>query len=209
MFFNKLVGSLARAQLNLLMEVLMNIFVLDKDPVESVKQHCDEHVKKMPIEAAQMLCTNIRLLEGVEEMRPSKSGKTMQKYWKHPNDELENVLYKVVHRNHPCTAWARESLANYEWLVQYFIALCNEYIFRYGKPILTDTILRDILSTYRPAGLPNKPFAGFVICMKEFPDCIVPNDPIQSYRNFYMFDKIRFASYNLGRPSPDFFEGIL
>lgn len=187
----------------------MNIFVLDTDPVESVKQHCDEHIKKMPIEAAQMLSTNIRLLEGTEVKEPSKSGKTMQKAWIHPNEELNEKLYKVVHRNHPCTVWARESKVNYQWLVDYFIALCDEYIYRFEKPILTDTKLRDIFLSHTPAGLPDKPFAGFVICMKQFPEFIVPNDPVQSYRNFYMFDKIRFATYNRGRPSPEWLEGIV
>ncbi len=58
----------------------MNIFVLDEDPVISAQMMCDKHIPKMIVEAAQMLSTAHRMLDGYMEKRPSKSGKRMVKY---------------------------------------------------------------------------------------------------------------------------------
>ena len=52
----------------------MNIFVLDNDPTTAATMMCDKHIPKMIIEAAQMLCTSHRLLDGTPERRRSKSG---------------------------------------------------------------------------------------------------------------------------------------
>ena len=35
----------------------MNIFVLDTDPVLAAQMHCDKHVPKMVVEAAQMMAS--------------------------------------------------------------------------------------------------------------------------------------------------------
>ena len=35
----------------------MNIFYLHPDPVKAAQYHYNRHVVKMPLEAAQMLCT--------------------------------------------------------------------------------------------------------------------------------------------------------
>ena len=37
----------------------MNIFVLDEDLDKCAEYHVDKHIVKMPLEAAQMLCTNM------------------------------------------------------------------------------------------------------------------------------------------------------
>ena len=36
-------------------------------------------------------------------------------------------------RNHPCTAWANETIANARWLLEHGLELCQEYASRYGK----------------------------------------------------------------------------
>ena len=123
----------------------MNIFVLDNDPVKAAQLQCDKHVVKMIVESAQMLSTTHRMLDGKELKRPSKSGRTMVKYYELP-DEREDILYKAVHFNHPCTVWSRESCCNYSWHYEHFIALCDEYKYRYGKTHSTDSKLRDILA---------------------------------------------------------------
>ena len=60
----------------------MNIFILDNDPVLAAQQQCDKHVVKMIVESGQMLSTAHRMLDGVVERRPSKSGKTTVNYYK-------------------------------------------------------------------------------------------------------------------------------
>ena len=82
----------------------MNVFVLNKDPVIAAQEHCDKHVVKMIIESAQMLSTAHRMLDGKAEKRRSVSGKTIQQYYA-LSDDRENVLYKAVHKYHPCTVW--------------------------------------------------------------------------------------------------------
>ena len=69
---------------------------------------------KMPLETTQMLCTAHRELDG--------------------DEYADRVgLYKTAYKNHPCTIWARESSSNYWWLVYHFLALSDEYKYRYGR----------------------------------------------------------------------------
>ena len=101
-----------------------------------------------------MLSTTHRMLDGIKVKKPSKSGKTMVNHYILPDHPQEDTLYKAVHFNHPCTVWTRESLENYEWHYRHFIALCDEYKFRYGKIHLSDKILRNALKT-PPKNIPN------------------------------------------------------
>ena len=73
----------------------MNIFVLDESPVTSAQMQCDKHIVKMPLETAQMLCS-VWHRYGVGDLVP----------------------YKEVHKKHPCTLWAGDSMDNYDWLWQ-------------------------------------------------------------------------------------------
>ena len=50
----------------------MNIFALSNDPAEAAQMMCDKHIPKMIVEAAQMLSTAHRMLDGYTEKRPSK-----------------------------------------------------------------------------------------------------------------------------------------
>ena len=90
----------------------MNIFILSTDPVEAAQMQCDKHVPKMLVESGQMLSTAHRVLDGHLTRRPSKSGKTMVKYYEMVNDSFENILYKAVHMGHPCTVWTMQTAAN-------------------------------------------------------------------------------------------------
>lgn len=44
-----------------------------------------------------------------------------------------NDIYKSTHVNHPCAIWARETKANYEWLLLYMSDLVQEKYDRTGK----------------------------------------------------------------------------
>ena len=92
----------------------MNIFYFDDCPVLSAEAQPDKMLVKMPLETAQMLCTAHRELDG--------------------DEYADRVgLYKTAYKNHPCTIWARESSSNYWWLVYHFLALSDEYKYRYGR----------------------------------------------------------------------------
>lgn len=87
----------------------MNIFYLNADPVKAAILQCDKHVVKMTLETTQILST-------------------VMHYYRNAD-----APYKETHRNHPCVVWARESKANYEWLIEHFKGLLSEYTYRYNK----------------------------------------------------------------------------
>lgn len=186
------------------MEAKINIFVLDKDPVKAAQMQCDKHVCKLTVESAQMLSTAHRILDGVEEMRPSKSGKRMVKYWRHRNPNLENVLYRVAHQNHPCTIWTMRSNNNYNWHYVHFAALCDEYKYRYGKTHLTDTKLREILST-PPTNIDVGYLTQQPLAMKSNPECMF-EDVVKSYRAYYQTKQDRFKMVWTKREIPEWFK---
>lgn len=183
----------------------MNVFVLDQDPVIAAQLQCDKHIVKMIVESAQMLSTTHRMLDGIKVKKPSKSGKTMVNHYILPNHPYENILYKAVHFNHPCTVWTRESLENYEWHYRHFIALCDEYKFRYGKIHLSDKILRNALKT-PPKNIPKKGLTQFPLAMKSNPECMFPQDPVKSYRMFYQTKQDRFSMVWTKRNVPLWFK---
>ena len=180
----------------------MNIFILDNDPVIAAQMQCDKHVVKMIVESGQMLSTVHRMLDGTMERRLSKSGKVRVQYWK-LHDDREDVLYKACHFNHPSTVWTRESMHNYRWHYLHFIALCDEYTYRYGKVHATDTKLRKALERL-PDNIPVKKMTKFKLAMKSNPECMF-DDPIKSYRAFYKTKEARFSMIWTKRETPEWF----
>jgi len=185
----------------------MNLFILDKDPVIAAKQQCDKHVVKMIVESGQMLSTVHRMLDGQLVRRPSKSGRTQVKYYVHPNPLLESTLYKAVHFNHPCTLWSRESSANYDWHYKHFVALCDEYTYRYDKVHKTDNVLRNVLSS-QPRNIPKGQMTQFKLAMKSNPECMFEDDPVKSYRLFYQTKQARFSMDWTKREAPVWFQFV-
>ena len=183
----------------------MNVFVLDNDPVVAAQLQCDKHIVKMILESAQMLSTSHRMLDGIKVRRPSKSGKTTVNHYILHDHPYENVLYKAVHFNHPCTVWTRESLENYEWHYRHFISLCDEYKFRYGKLHLSDKLLRNALKT-PPKNIRKKGLTQFPLAMKSNPECMFPQDPVKSYRMFYQTKQDRFSMVWTKRNVPLWFK---
>ena len=184
----------------------MNIFILDKDPIKAAQLQCDKHIVKMIVESAQMLSTAHRVLDGKLSKRLSKSGKTKVKYWSF-DDHREQVLYKAVHVGHPCTVWTMKSNNNYNWHYCHFIALCEEYRYRYGKTHATETKLAGILST-PPANIPIGYLTPQPLAMGSNPECIDPNDIVGSYRKFYQTKQLRFKMIWTKRQIPEWFEVI-
>lgn len=182
----------------------MNLFILDQDPVIAAQLQCDKHVVKMIVESAQMLSTVHRMLDGTLTHVPSKSGKRTVKAWL-LGDHRNEKLYKAVHMGHPCTVWTMKSDANYLWHYQHFAALCDEYAYRYGKVHSTDALLREKLSVI-PNNIKRGPMTQFALAMKSNPECMHPNDPVRSYREFYQTKQDRFKMEWTKRPVPEWFK---
>ena len=186
----------------------MNIFVLHDDPVLAAQNQCDKHVVKMIVESAQMLSTVHRMLDGTITKRPSKSGKRILKYYE-LHDDREHILYKAVHHNHPCTVWSRENCCNYNWHYEHFVALCDEYTYRYGKIHSTDTKLRTLLKELPKGILHTNCKSAFKLAMGSNPECVVVGlggtDVVESYRNFYHTKQERFKMDWTKRNVPEWF----
>ena len=180
----------------------MNVFVLDKDPVVAAQLQCDKHVVKMIVESAQMLSTAHRMLDGEMIETRTKTGRKGRHY--KLEGELENVLYKAVHYHHPCTVWTMKSNNNYNWHYVHFCALCDEYKYRYGKTHMTDTKLRDVLST-PPRNIPIGYLTQQPLAMQSNPECMF-EDVVKSYRAFYQTKQKRFKMAWTKREIPDWFQ---
>lgn len=184
----------------------MNIFVLSKCPTESAEMMCDKHIPKMIVEAAQMLCTAHRMLDGNVDRRLSKSGKRTVNYYVHPNNNMEAVLYKAVHHHHPCTVWTMTSKANYDWHYDHMVGLTEEFKLRFGKTHLTAEKLLDTLRV-APDNIPEIGITPFAQAMSHYPQCKVEDDPVQAYRNYYHESK-SFAKWEKTRQAPVWWEGF-
>ena len=169
-------------------EEKMNLFILSLIQKEIAKYMMDKHVSKILLEAVQMLCSAKRVLN--------------------PDDSSNERLYKLAHKNHPVTIWCRTSKANFVWTLDLIEALHNEWRFRYGHP---ETKLHKsyIMAQYLKENMPSddsfskKGLTPFALAM---PDEYKSDDPVQSYRNYYMSeDKQRIATWKKGRGKPDWY----
>jgi hypothetical protein len=166
----------------------MNIFYLHTNPDTAARAMTDKHVVKMILESAQLLCTAHRVIDGEEFIQLSKSGARLKK-WRHPDPALDELLYKSTHINHPSAVWARESVENYKWLYDHFIALSQEYTRRYNKEHLSHKLLSAVLAT-SPAKIPKVPATPMLVAITDT-KWHVPNNPLQSYRNYYVGEKLK------------------
>ena len=189
----------------------MNLFILHEDPVIAAQMQCDKHIPKMVVESGQMLSTAHRVLDGILDRRPSKSGKTNVRYWDLylGRDDLESelLLYKAVHVGHPCTQWTMRTSANYDWHYEHFIALAQEYTYRYGKDHKTAVDLGAALYN-KPDNLPPGPLTPFELAMGANPECMIQGDPVQSYRLFYQTKQERFKMVWTKRNRPEWFNNV-
>lgn len=144
----------------------MNIFLLDNDIEQCAKYHCDQHVGKMILESAQLLCTAL-------------------------NQKGVSTPYRSTHINHPCTLWVGESLENFQWLVRLSYALNTEYRWRYDKD--KDHASVAVIKQIQDCEFVSQGLTPFVQAMPvEYKD---EKDSIAAYRHFYCGEKSSFATW--------------
>lgn len=140
----------------------MNIFVVDSDPKIAATMLCDRHVSKMILESAQMLTA-------------------VADRYGYP------ILYKVSHKNHPCTLWAGDRYANWRWLIDHALEMEQEKIRRTGTGHISAEVIRWYAdNSYGPPkdNLPMTPFA------QAMPDQYRNSlDPVKAYRTYYLEEK--------------------
>jgi hypothetical protein len=97
----------------------MNLFACEEHPVKAAQALPDKHVVKMCIENAQMLAVALGDLHGLG--------------WGEIRKKDGTYYSQRSHFNHPSTVWVRSSYANLAWTIVHGLALCSEYMYRYGK----------------------------------------------------------------------------
>ena len=158
----------------------MNLFILSLNFQECAEYMFDKHVSKIILEAVQMLCTAIQIID--------------------PENEISQKikLYKIAHKNHPVTIWMRTSLDNYLWTLNLVDAMHNEWKFRYEHPpekMHKSYIVAKYLREYAPTAdkFPSTGLTPFALAMPV--EC-KRDDPIESYRIYYQSkDKQKIASW--------------
>ena len=162
----------------------------------------------MILEYAQLLSTAHRVCDGTETQALSASGRR-QKVWKLKDADMNSLLYKATHMNHPSAIWARASYKNYVWLYTLLHYLCKEYTYRYGKIHKVEAcgLLHKLYLP--PASLDMKCRREFTEPTPAMPDEYkVSGDSIQSYRNYYVGAKSGLAKWK-ERSTPDWFTSML
>ena len=161
----------------------MNIFVLSQCPEEAARFHCDKHVPKMCVEAAQMLASAVRRHGATDDDMPlTKAG----------------TPYKGGHPHHPCTVWAGETRRNFSWLAYHAKALCAEYTLRFGRTHACFDPIHELhgMCYLIPDDEPvMTPFA------QAMPDEYRDDDVVTAYRAYYHSKD--FAVWAKGRSTPD------
>jgi hypothetical protein len=168
----------------------MNIFYTDRCPRQSAINMVDKHAAgKMALEAAQLLSTAHRVLDGELYIDKTKTGRKVKR-WR-LSDERDQVLYSATHVNHPSAIWARQSNNNYTWLYCHFIALLDEYTYRYDKIHKCSFLIESLKNL--PKNIP----VGYLTLMPSAmaEEYIISDDPLVNYRNYYRLGKARMHSW--------------
>jgi len=141
----------------------MNLFILSLIQREIAMFMMDKHVSKILLEAVQMLCTSKRVLD--------------------PEDEVNDRIYKLAHKNHPVTIWCRASKENFEWTLQLVDCLHAEWQYRYRHTKVHKSYLVAMyLKEHIPSNFPMQGLTTFALAM---PAEYKKEDPVEAYRSYY------------------------
>ena len=159
----------------------MNIFFLDRDPERAARWLADKHVRKMGLEAVQMLS------------RPYNAPGSAHA----PPPRLDGTPYRGGYPRHPATLWVCESMDHWEWLARHAAAIFDEYERRFGAPSRP----REALAYMRarpPLWLP----PGW----RDPPQCM-PDDykracAVEAYRAYYGGAKAHLHRWTAAEPPP-------
>lgn len=105
--------------------------------------------------------------------------------------------YKPTHARHPSVLWAAD---NPGWVWEHFMALLDEYTYRYGKTHKCAEVARFISSR-----LPSSPAKLVTSPAQCMPQVYQQKDPVRAYRDYYCSEKAGFARWERGRPAPSWF----
>jgi len=151
------------ARMNTFQLWIMNLFILSLVHKEIAEAMIDKHVSKILLEAVQMLCGALHVLEpGVHEN-----------------------IYRMAHKNHPVTIWCRTSKENFEWTLALIDCLHAEWQYRYRHTkVHKSYLMAQYLKEHVPlhSCFPMQGLTKFALAM---PEEYKTEDPVESYRRYY------------------------
>lgn len=171
----------------------MNIFVLDPDPAIAASYHCDQHLHKMILESAQMLCTWAHVKEIGDPI-------------------LRRSIYKPAYINHPCTQWIIQDIKNVNWVIQLCLNIqeiryslgCNEH-----SSMLIIRAIRDFVDESQHENPTSFIFTGNPAL--QLTNLTVPEKYQYYYRNKHLqwiAEKNQGMTYK-NRPIPPFMSNLI
>ena len=208
----------------------MNIFVVDKNPIEAARALCDVHVNKMIVESMQMLTTALKQsgILAPDELPFRKDGITRYSGNAHPHhpctkwvgEHLDKPTFpnpfrhlQIIPENHPLEVntvrtWeaAGESglivaTPNYSWLYLHTKELLNEFWKRYGKHHGCFDAFHSLPDCCYDAW---KYVDNFVQAMPD--EFRIEDDSVKAYRQYYHTKVSSFKTKKMewakGRDSP-------
>lgn len=187
----------------------MQIFLLNKNISIAVKELCDAHIVVSSKELMQILSTVWYVCDRDKFTKYLAEGKLVNQW---------TVL------SHPSIRWAMASLENYWFVVGYLAELFEEFELRRKKQ---HTYHKHMYSFVNEFGDPTLPMVNETKAKEENwrfnikYDDVVPmsktyqaiknqvlksDDPVISYRRYYIVDKAYFAKWTWLRPMPEWFK---
>lgn len=170
----------------------MNIIILDEDFKANAEMYNDIHLVSQIKEHTQMMMSAYYY---------SSSHAVHDKLAMMRKDGL----YKLTHKNHPCTKWTRLCFDNWQYLWLLTQELDKERKFR--KPSAKEhksiTKLRDIIKKYGTPDLPVSESGKTPFALVTASDCKDPNKSVaENYRDYYINHKQHLAKWKTrGMPS--------
>jgi hypothetical protein len=164
----------------------MNLFILDFQPEQAARYYNDSHVRKIILEAVEMM--GYAYDQGNFKPLP----------WLSVNSRYVN---------HPMSIWVRTSLQNFDWTLQHTYGLLDEFAHRqkdnhqhaYRKHV-------DWIALNLPLkNLINIGQTDWPRCFGQFRERVgVTDNPVHDYRRYYMIAKQEMAKWTR-RPTPEWF----
>ena len=153
----------------------MNLFILDRMPSIAAQFNNDAHVRKIILEAIEMM--GYAYDDGDFKPWP----------WLHKTGR---------HVNHPMSIWVRDTRQNFDWTLQHAYALCEEFTFRFGKIHKCQAHLDWIASNLPLDNLPSLFQTDWPRCFAEYKQSIELSDnAVFDYRRYYMIAKRHLAKW--------------
>lgn len=164
----------------------MNLFILNRVPEQAARDNCDAHVRKIILEAVEMM--GYAYNKGEFSPLP----------WLHA---------KGRHYSHPMSIWVRENRRNFDWTLRHAYGLCEEFTYRSAEK-KQHAYLKNIdwIAANIPiANLPDEPQTDWPRCFGKFREEVGESgDAVYDYRRYYMIGKRHLAQWTK-RPIPEWY----